>query len=63
MNQLEIIAPNDVVLAEHAAVIRALGKRKIEGSALLELCRRGLISPAEARRQFAELYPEIEESK
>jgi hypothetical protein len=27
--QLEIIAPNDVALAEHAAVIRALGKRVV----------------------------------
>ena len=29
MNQFEIIAPNDVALAEHAAVIRALGKRVV----------------------------------
>lgn len=29
MNQLEIIAPNDIALAEHAAVIRALGKRVV----------------------------------
>jgi hypothetical protein len=29
MNQLEIFAPTDIVLAEHAAVIRALGKRVV----------------------------------
>jgi hypothetical protein len=29
VNQLEIIAPNDVALAEHVAVIRALGKRVV----------------------------------
>jgi hypothetical protein len=29
VNQLEIIAPNDIALAEHAAVIRALGKRVV----------------------------------
>lgn len=57
MSQLALIeAPNEIVLAEHAAVIKALGKRKIEAQKLIELLKRGLITAEEAERRMAEMY-------